>query len=356
MIGTTVAAVLIIGVSAATYGYMTKYELKSNEVHVELGEALNMDAAAYIDAREKVLSDTQIDFSNVDTDKVGNYDATATYKDKTLDFTVVIEDTVKPAVKMKNDGQVQAIAGQELLASDMIEEMTDLSGIASISFGDSFVEHPEAEDLLQTLSLYYEAEGDYTNTITISDNNGNVYEQTVAIHVVEDYTTHVTGFHDWTIEAGAEIDFTSDLTTDDRVLSVEAKTDTVDMNTPGTYTLSYDIIGDDNVTTLQKTVAVTIVDASTSQQLANENETVYVSGNRAKEKQTTVSSSSSSGSNTSSSGSSSSSSGSGSGNGESQDFLDTLTPGQSWDLGNPVDTGKIDGTGNTYETYIVPVD
>lgn len=272
-------------VGAVAYKQYNNYELKQDTVTIELGDKLPEEQDYYVISNENAVKNTTLDFSAVDLKKAGSYEAAACYKDKIFPFTVVVQDTTKPTVKLANDGKFELIEGGSLSGKEVVADAADLSGIASIVFSDNVTVDKEKKDMLEAISLTYDKEGDYTNTCTVTDENGNAATANISIHVKADYKNHISGFQDWVIEAGSTgIDFLSGITPDDRILSVEPDMETVDLTAPGEYQLAYNITGDDEESVLQEQVTVTVLDAATAQEKANAGETVLVSNNEKKEK------------------------------------------------------------------------
>ena len=248
--------------------------------------------------------------------------------------------------------------------------MDDLSGISSVTFSDAVTVDEEEKDLLSAVTISYDTDGTYNNTVTVTDNNGNITKKDIIIHVVEDYAKHISGFHDWTVEQNADIDFTSGIEADERIASVTAGD--IDLSQTGDYTLAYNIVGDDNETTVEHTVNVTVVDASTAQTMANNGETVYVSGNatKAKEIKKTTSSASTASNSTAAANSVSESSDSSTVNtGSSASTTDNASSGDSeshfydsWEVGTEIDLGEVidskqssDGSiWNSYDSVELP--
>lgn len=56
---------------------------------------------------------------------------------KKLEFSVNVEDTTAPDVKLQNNGNFQIITGETLPGKDIVAEMDDLSGISNVTFSDA---------------------------------------------------------------------------------------------------------------------------------------------------------------------------------------------------------------------------
>ena len=369
-------AIVLAGTGMGVYAHnaANAFELKADNVDVELGDKLGQNIENYITGGKKALAGAALDVSDVDTSSVGTYKASVTYGKKELEFSVNVEDTTAPDVKLQNDGNFQIITGETLSGKDIVAEMDDLSGISSVTFSDAVTVDEEEKDLLSAVTISYDTDGTYNNTVTVTDNNGNITKKDIIIHVVEDYAKHVSGFHDWTVEQNADIDFTSGIEADERIASVTAGD--IDLSQTGDYTLAYNIVGDDNETTVEHTVNVTVIDASTAQTMANNGETVYVSGNatKAKEVKKTTSSAStasnstaaanatnnsvseSSDSSTVNTGSSASTTDNASSGDSESHFYDSWEVGTTIDIGEPIGSVNIEsgGTGYAYDSVELP--
>lgn len=66
----------------------------------EAGSELVMETKDFFKAEDEILNEMTIDVSKVNTDKVGKYKATATYKNKTYTIEVKVVDTTAPKVEL----------------------------------------------------------------------------------------------------------------------------------------------------------------------------------------------------------------------------------------------------------------
>lgn len=351
-----VVAVLFLGLAGFTY--YDAYAPREDRFVVELGDDLETNPQVYISANAKALKGTELDFSDVDTGKVGEYKASASYAKKTVEFTVEVKDTTAPEITLveTSDDCYKAVVGQVLKSASVIQAVEDKAGIKSVTFSEGQVEDDKSsENVADRIAMKFDTVGIQEITIEAEDINGNIAEKTIRVKVVEDYLKHVSGMEDMTVERGATIDWMKDVTKDEKVLEVKADASKVDMSKAGEYVLTYTILGDDKETTVTKDVKITVVTPVEAQELANSGGTVKTTGGTKQKKSTSgqgssgtrgsAGKSSSSGSESKKSGFSGSSS---SGKGNSG-----YKPGQSWE-GNKTGEGYIgngsqESGGNTYE-------
>ena len=332
IIGSSIA-VCAFGICGGFFITKNTYQIKKDVFVTEYGETLNRDKQTYIQANKSVLSDLKIDFQDVNTEKVGKYKAKVTFRNKEKTFQVEVRDTIKPVVTLKKE--IRGVAGKELSAADIIDKAEDKAGIKKISFQEG--QSGEASADAGAVKLFYEVAGEYENTVFIEDNHGNKTKQKFTICITEDYESHVFGIQDLTVEQDSSVDWVQNIQKDEKIAEVLVDASGVNLSVPGEYELKYTIVGDDQKTTIEKTVKVTVTEKP-KQEVAvsggssgkqNNRDDSYDTGNSNNH------SSDNSGGNFSGGSSSSDDSGnSGSGN----DF----TPGQGWG-GTQTDEGYIDG-------------
>lgn len=345
VIGAVVIVIALLGVLG--FVKYNEYSAKETVVKVELGDKLSEKPEDYVKANKTALKKTVLDLSKVDQKKVGKYQAKASCDKKSVTFEVEIVDTTKPKLTLvKTDsGSYQAVVGQILNGTALMESVEDLAGIKTISFSDGQTDgNKESENPVEQVALKWDEVGEKEVTISVEDNSGNVTKETVKVKVVEDYLAHVTGIQDLTIEQGSSVDWMAGITKDEKVLEVTADASKVDLNTAGEYALIYTIKGDDNETTVTKEIKVTVVTPQKAQELADTGSAVKTTGGT--KKKTTRSSGSSSSSKSSSKSSSGRKKSSGSASGSSEDYSY-----KTWE-GTTTGSGYIDGpNGNTYEEF-----
>lgn len=352
-----VAVLLVIGIGGVCAGFAWKdynrYEVKKGKIIIELGEGISGNPADYIEAGEKALEETRLDTSKVDNMTVGTYTIYATWKKHIAYIKVVVKDTVAPEITLKDTKDFRVMVGQEVKATDLVTGVIDLAGIKSVSFESNQIELiSDSENPLDKIGLKFDIAGEQTVKFIAEDNNGNQTVKEVTVKVIEDYLTHVSGFHDITMEQGTKPDWMDGIVADDKIAGITVDESAVDINTPGEYQLKYIITGNDNETVVEQTVKVTVTEkvvvTSTNNSSLSSNgnsSSSSSSGNRPSGNRN--SGSSSTGGSSRTNGSSTGSSNNSTGDEAYDAFLDSLSEGETY-ISEDEGGGYIDGeNGNT---------
>ena len=137
---------------------------------VELGTEVSTDLNTYVTVDDpEALEDMTLDTSNVNTDVVGDYTATVTYKKDVFTFKVSVVDTTTPEVEVTDNKEV--LVGDTLKVAD-VAKVTDLTDV-TVAFEDG------------TDTWVAKEVGDVTLTVVATDANGNETKETVTVKVVE---------------------------------------------------------------------------------------------------------------------------------------------------------------------------
>ncbi len=315
-----IAICIIIGIMK-----YNKFELISKAYTYELGSELDTVTTDYVKCgNSKIEKNAELNFSDVDINKVGEYTATATYGKKILKFAINIEDTTKPEIKTKAVESFPVV-GKEYAVSNFIDSATDLGEIKNISIKKNEKELANGTDISE-MNIIFDDSGECSLTIQAEDMSGNIGEESFDIKVIKDYEPMVTGFKDWSFQEGSELpDFMEGIEKTDEIASVTPKTDTIDANTVGTYTLTYEVLGDDNETTFTHDVSVTV----TAKPVEKPKKQTTSSGSQGSSNSSSGSKSSNSSGNSSQGSSGSSSGGGSSDSDESLDFLNSEWQGKT---------------------------
>ncbi len=332
IIMTLLASTLIVG--SMTGCGSTK--LTKSSITIELGNEDAIKVSDFMDLSKDELKSAKLNTKDVDFFKEGNYKATISYKDKDYDIKVKVKDTVAPKITVSDKITVQT--NNPLHMSDIITNVTELSGNIDASFKDkpksestdntesvSATENTESTEsgsssvlavggcnLKHNDEITYTKSGDYDNTITVTDDAGNTSDIDIKISVID--APSINGISDKTVTVGDAVDYLSGVSASDGkgtdiTGSIEVDSSKVDINTPGTYQITYKVTdsygfstgANCNITVNEKKEEVADITSD-----GNDNTTTSDNGNKKTTKKNKRSNSNTASNNNSSNGSSSS--------------------------------------------------
>lgn len=237
----------------------------SKKATIELGDEDALKVSDFLDLSKDELKNAKLNTKDVDFFKEGNYKATISYKDKDYDIKVKVKDTVAPKITVSDNIVVQT--NTPLHMSDIITEVTELSGNIDASFKNKpkteSTESTEKTDSTESTEgsatgviavggcnlkhndeITYTKSGDYDNTITVTDDAGNTSNIDVKISVID--APSINGISDKTVTIGDTVDYLSGVSATDGkgtdiTGSIEVDSSKVDVNTPGTYQITYKV-------------------------------------------------------------------------------------------------------------------
>lgn len=305
----------------------------STKVTIELGDEKGVNVTDILDISKDDAKSAKLNTKDVDFFKEGNYKATITYKDKDYDIKVKVKDTVAPKITVSDNIVVQT--NTPLHMSDIITNVTELSGNIDASFKDKpkseSTESTEKTDSTESTEgsatgviavggcnlkhndeITYTKSGDYDNTITVTDDAGNSTDIDVKISVID--APSMNGISDKTVTVGDTIDYLSGVSASDGkgtdiTGSIEVDSSKVDINTPGTYQITYkvtDSYGFSTGANCNITVNEKKEEVADNTSDGNDNTTTSDNGNKKSSKKNKRSNSNTASNNNSSNGSSSS--------------------------------------------------
>lgn len=329
IIMTLLASTLIVG--SMTGCGSTK--LTKSSITIELGNEDAIKVSDFMDLSKDELKSAKLNTKDVNFFKEGNYKATISYKDKDYDIKVKVKDTVAPKITVSDNIVVQT--NNPLHMSDIITEVTELSGNIDASFKDKpkteSTDSTEKTDSTESTEgsatgviavggcnlkhndeITYTKSGDYDNTITVSDDNGNTTSVDIKISVID--APVINGISDKTVTVGDTIDYLSGVSAvdgkgTDITGSIEVDSSKVDINTPGTYQITYkvtDSYGFSTGANCNITVNEKKEEVADNTSDGNDNTTTSDNGNKKSSKKNKRSNSNTASNNNSSNGSSSS--------------------------------------------------
>ena len=166
-----------------------RMDIKSNSFTLELGDNPNQYKAEYVKLKGAEMDQVEFDFSEVDYNKIGIYQAKATFGKQIEEFFIEVKDTVAPQITYHNE--VTAEKGEIISLKDIIISVMEKSGMVMADFEG--MENKVSADMLTidgisfgNIELLYEEAGEYDETLVISDNSGNSSSYKLHIMVIED--------------------------------------------------------------------------------------------------------------------------------------------------------------------------
>lgn len=329
IIMTLLASTLIVG--SMTGCGSTK--LTKSSITIELGNEDAIKISDFLDLSKDELKSAKLNTKDVNFFKEGNYKATISYKDKDYDIKVKVKDTVAPKITVSDNIVVQT--NTPLHMSDIITEVTELSGNIDASFKDKpkteSTDSTEKTDSTESTEgsatgviavggcnlkhndeITYTKSGDYDNTITVTDDAGNSTDIDIKISVID--APSINGISDKTVTVGDAVDYLSGVSAvdgkgTDITGSIEVDSSKVDINTPGTYQITYkvtDSYGFSTGANCNITVNEKKEEVADNTSDGNDNTTTSDNGNKKSSKKNKRSNSNTASNNNSSNGSSSS--------------------------------------------------
>ena len=319
----------------------------STKVTIELGDEKGINVTDILDISKDDAKEAKLNTKDVNFFKEGNYKATISYKDKDYDIKVKVKDTVAPKITVSDNITVQT--NNPLHMSDIITNVTELSGNIDASFKDkpksestdntdntesvSATENTENTEsgsasviavggcnLKHNDEITYTKSGDYDNTITVTDDAGNTSDIDIKISVID--APSINGISDKTVTVGDTVDYLSGITAvdgkgTDITGNIEVDSSKVDINTPGTYQITYKVTDSYGLSTganCNITVNEKKEEVADNTSDGNDNTTTSDKGNKKSSKKNKASNSNTASNNNSSSNNSGSNSSNGSTN------------------------------------------
>lgn len=171
--------------------------MATSTVTIEAGEEFKPEAKDFF--KGKHSGDVKIDTSKVDTDKVGEYEATATYKKHNYTITVKVEDTTAPTITAKSEDPVYTKDVSAVNAEDYVT-VEDVSDTTVAFTGYQKMDALDAEPVTEATATVPEEEGFYKATITATNKSGNESDTTVTL-VYDKTAPTIEGLADGTTES-----------------------------------------------------------------------------------------------------------------------------------------------------------
>lgn len=260
-----VVAVIICFINIGMFFYLSlpMIELKGTSSEIEIHETL--DAHQYIKKIRKCdKNDIEINTSQVNVDKLGDYKVIYRVKNKSYSYTVKVVDTHAPTFNVKD---VDIDLGQKVKAEEFVYDIND-----------------ETETKFYWKEKYdFSKESCFEAVIVGEDEGKNKTEKSIKVTIVKDTEKPtLEGLKDIVVEENQKIDYLLGITaTDNRDPDPEINVDSslVNVSKAGVYSVQYvvkDRSGNENHYTKKVTVKQKEITRPTTNVPANGDKIVYL--------------------------------------------------------------------------------
>ena len=216
-----------------------------DSITVEAGEELSLEAEDFFSSADGVTFDT----TDVDTSKVGEYEVTATYKNKDYSIKVSVKDTTAPEFELVQDSivtnDVDSLDAESLIAS--VEDVSETT--AELKFDEEPTE-----------------DGDYTASVVVTDEYGNSSEKSIGV-AVDTTAPVISGVKDETVSAEPTVDSLHYTAEDSRDGEVSVET-SIEKTGDNEYTVTA-VAKDEAGNEAKETATLTLVEKKTASNDSN---------------------------------------------------------------------------------------
>jgi len=205
--------------------------------YYEMGYYASPEVGDFVTGSDRLVRFVKLDTGGFDYKKDGEYTLTISYGFRKFSFSAIVQDTEPPVLKLTDrDIYVKTVDGR-LNYKDLITEVSDV--------GSNVVTRPGTcpdKVSLDGESFVFNEVGKYCVSIDAIDEFGNKTREIV--WVTADTAPVISGFPDYYVATGSEIDFLYNISAYDDVdgdvtYSVSYELNGFDANTPGEYTITY---------------------------------------------------------------------------------------------------------------------
>ncbi|MDD2458231.1 MAG: serine hydrolase [Eubacteriales bacterium] len=202
---------------------------------IELGSNIPAAASDYLDGKAAELAKVDVDISDVDSAKTGDYQVELEYEGRRRTVTLIIADTVAPQVTLRRQ-PVITVLGKALAVDSLVEDIKDASDVTT-SFAPD-----KPETTYQPSEL-----GSFDVSVYVIDASGNQTVVPVQVKVVEadQNPPQFAGVDAALLDVGQSFDPLDGVTAVDEIdgdLTPDVQLEgEVDTSRTGAFTLTYSV-------------------------------------------------------------------------------------------------------------------
>lgn len=229
-----ILAALLLGLGLTFY-FTYRIEPLQEEWFIELGDVASDDPADYVRGTEWAVSGTELDFSDVDFDRVGTYELLIHHGWQNFTCEIVVRDTTPPTLRLEK-GNIYLEKDVVYEAERFVTKARDLSGAVTLTVS------LDGEGLAPEISGG--VCGDHMLTIRAEDRYGNYRE--ISKTVTVDLPPSFGELPEYYVALDSEIDYLEYVTAYDEVdgdvtAEIEADLSGLDTAVEGTGTIVYSV-------------------------------------------------------------------------------------------------------------------
>lgn len=211
---------------------------KVNAINIELGDSISSDVHDYLEGREIALRQADIDISNVNLNKCGEYQVIIKYFWVEYDFYVTVKDTISPHVFFNCDNYV-CEPFVNIPSDYFIDHIEDMSSVTC-----SYLNTEKDSDIvIEGDCVSFKSTGVHNVVLRCSDSEGN--SSNYYMGIIVDSSPLIYGSKDFYVATGSEVNLLEgmaafDDTDGDVTSNLSVYVDGDYFTRPGAYEVRYE--------------------------------------------------------------------------------------------------------------------
>lgn len=236
-IAIAICVCLLIGAGTAFY-FCYKVEQITEGFVIELGDTLTKTPYDYVAGMDWSVEKSELDFSKVSEDKVGQYEVLLKHGWQEFTYTVVVQDTTPPTLTLQ-EKEYYLQQGYTYDLDYFFGSYHDLGGEAEI-----LLQSPKSVSEEKN-QVSFDANGLYQVSVKATDPSGNYTVESTLVLV--DTPPVVTGMREHYLAVGCDTDFLAGIVASDEMdgdvsATLVVDTSSMDNQVPGDYTITYQAV------------------------------------------------------------------------------------------------------------------
>ena len=243
----------LVGLGFWAYMWVNRLQPAFSSIVYELGEEISRDLGDYVLGPGRSVEQGELDLSQVDSSKVGTYQAFVRCKNKEFQYEIIIQDTTAPTIVLRNEPVCLAL-DRKYSVEELVRRVEDADSSVTLHVQD-------AGGKLETVN--YHNTGTFVCIVIAEDTSGNSTSVSVPVTVGE--APVISGVRDIYVALGNQVDYLDTVTARDEVDGnltgrITVDDSEVELTREGIYKLTYRVENDLGIDTVS-CVDVTVTSA-----------------------------------------------------------------------------------------------